>query len=360
MQPVRVLLLHAQTPENATLSYQRAWPRHFAAHRRFRSTIVNLADPNANRLLRLRLRRGTRFDAVVLLHSVFSNANFLHGRALDAVKRLRAPKAFFIGNEYKGMPEKMRLCDELELDLLVSQFTTDEPLRLYRDRLPRTVVVGIPNTGWDATLFDARVPPDERPVDLGYRAFDGDVSLGHRERRELFERVTSTPHGLCVDASLSPSDRFDERGWAAFLNRCKGQLGTEAGGDYFELTDATRNAVETYRTENPEATFEDIRRRFFAGYDNPIPGRILSGRNVEAAGTLSVQVLLEGRYGGFFEPDVHYIPLRKDFSNLDEALAKFGDQNYRRTVRENALDVARELTYPKLIDRFHDALAALL
>ena len=101
-------------------------------------------------------------------------------------------------------------------------------------------------------------------------------------------------------------------------------------------------------------------QRFFGDYTHPVPGRVLSGRNVEAAGTKTVQLLLEGAYGGYLEPDVHYIPLRKDFSNVGESIAKFRDEGFCARVRENAFAVAQELTYPKLIDRFHDALRPLL
>jgi len=363
MRPVRALVLHARLPENETLSYQQAWPRHFASHPRFDCDLVDVLALRDTRRLRLRaLLRRARYDAVVILHSVFSNGRYLHGPLLDLVRRLRAPKAYFVGNEYKGMPEKMWFCEEVGVDLLVSQFTTEEPLRLYRERLPGTTVVGIPNTGWDPELFAARVPVEERPIDLGYRAFENDVALGHRERRELAERFLAAAdgHGLKVDISLDPRDRLGERGWAEFLNLCKGQLGSEAGGDYFELTDETRNAVNAHRAERPDASFEEIWERFFRDYPNPVPGRVLSGRNVEAAGTKTVQLLLEGAYGGYLEPDVHYVPLRKDFSNLDEAIAKFRDESFCERLRENAFAVAQELTYPRLIDRFHDALGPLL
>src|SRR5207249_2469555 len=155
------------------------------------------------------------------------------------------------------------------------------------------------------------------------------------ERRELAERFLEAADGfgLRVDISLDPRDRLDEPGWAEFLNRCKGQLGSEAGGDYFELTDETREAVRAYVAERPEATFEDVWERFFRDYSNPVPGRVLSGRNVEAGGTKTVQLLLRGAYGGYLEPDVHYIPLEKDFSNLDEAVAKFRDPGACALVR---------------------------
>ena len=53
--------------------------------------------------------------------------------------------------------------------------------------------------------------------------------------------------------------------------------------------------------------------------------------------------------------------MRKDFSNLDEALGKFEDRALTARLTEAAYEVAiAELTYERLIDRFHDALAAVL
>src|SRR5439155_14781304 len=92
-----------------------------------------------------------------------------------------------------------------------------------------------------------------------------------------------------------------------------------------------------------------IRERFFA-QPRPVTLRLISGRNIEAAGTRTAQLLFEGEYGGYFQPDVHYIALKKDFSNVDEAVAKFRDAAFRETVVENAFQLARaELTYDRLL-----------
>ena len=45
-------------------------------------------------------------------------------------------------------------------------------------------------------------------------------------------------------------------------------------------------------------------------------------------GTKTIQILIEGNYNGYFKPDIHYIPLKKDLSNFDEAIEKFNDQNF--------------------------------
>jgi hypothetical protein len=73
-----------------------------------------------------------------------------------------------------------------------------------------------------------------------------------------------------------------------------------------------------------------------------------------------VQILFDGYYDGYLEPDEHYIPLRKDFSNAEEAVRKFKDAAYSGRIADNARALARrELTYERLIDRFSEALAAV-
>jgi hypothetical protein len=293
---------------------------------------------------------------------VFANALLLDGALLDAVADASRPKVFCIGNEYKLMPEKMAFAARLGIRLLVTQSNSPDVQRLYRERLG-CAVVGIPNTGLDTELFQPRTSREERPIDLGYRADDAPWYLGHRERREMADYFTAAAsrYRLRVDISLDPADRFTEHEWADFLNRCKGQLGTEAGGDYFELDDRSRLRVNAYLAERPEATFDEVHRRFFADYGPSVPIRIMSGRNVEAAGTKTVQLLFDGWYDGYLHPDVHYIPVRKDFTNVDEAIAKFRDQAYCERVVQQAYELAREVfAYPALMARYERELRAVL
>jgi hypothetical protein len=363
MRPVRVLVLYAESAFNRTLSYQRGWPRHIVRHPRFRCVAINVLDRRL--LYRLRNELLTRcgcFEAIVLLHSIFSNTCFLKGRLFDLICAARQPKVYFIGNEYKLMPEKMAFCDSLGVALLVSQTSSPRVHALYRERL-KCAVIGLPNSGLDPERFAPQVPLAARPVDIGYRAYAGEPYLGHDERTRIAEAFLA--HGprynLRLDISLDPAQRMDETGWAAFLNRCRAQLGVESGTDYFELSDETRRKVNAYVAQHPQARMAEIHERFFAGYPDPIPLRSISGRHIEAAGTKTVQILFEGHYDGYLQPDVHYIPLRKDLSNIDDVMQKFHDHAYCQQLVERAYALVREhLTYQKLLDRFHQALLTVL
>jgi hypothetical protein len=278
-------------------------------------------------------------------------------RLASRLRALPARKVLFLGNEYKLMPEKLQLCEELDVSLLVSQLSSPEARSLYRVRLGCDVI-GIPSAGLDTEIFRAVVPRESRPIELGYRGYENAMYLGHVERRELVERFADAAGrlGIKADLSLDPADRLDERGWSRFLNQCRAQLGSSAGGDFFELTDETRVAVNRYLGERPDASFDEIALKFFRSYGRSISGRALSGRIVEAAATDTAQVLLAGDYG-FFEPDVHYISVRPDFANVDESIAMLRDDAFCRPMVEAAKRVAlEEYRYERLIDQLHKAL----
>ena len=153
-----------------------------------------------------------------------------------------------------------------------------------------------------------------------------------------------------LDISLDPTKRFSAAGYAKFLLSCKGQIGTESGYDYFSLTDSKRIQVNKFVGNHPNYSFDEIYKKFFSTYPLGVSMRIISGRQVEAAACKTIQLLFEGCYSGFLLPDIHYIPLKKDFSNIDEALEKFEDESFCLKLTSNAYDlVSQRFTYERLI-----------
>jgi len=360
---IRIALLFAQGRANATLSYQHGWPRAFMDSPLFDVVPFNFAERTLAERAALVAKIATaRVDAIVLLHSIYSNQNELRGPLPWLLGRLPQPKAYFIGNEYKGMPEKMAFCRALRLSLLISQCNSPVVLDLYRRELG-CAVDSVPNTGVDEKIFFSSMPLKERPIDIGYRSFDAPWYLGNREKVEIADyfRAAADRADLRVDISLDPKDRFDPLGYAAFLNRCRGQIGTESGGDFFELNDATRKAVNAFTNQNPQATWSEVKQRFFDNYGPSKSLRIISGRQVEAAACKSAQILFEGEYNGYFHAGTHYIPLRKDYSNADDAIRMLRDDALCASIVDAAYEVVRqELTYPKLVERFATVLRGVL
>jgi hypothetical protein len=62
----------------------------------------------------------------------------------------------------------------------------------------------------------------------------------------------------------------------------------------------------------------------------------ISPRAFEAIACRTALVLFEGLYSGVLEPGKHFIALKKDFSNVDDVLAKLQDDAYLEAMTERA------------------------
>ncbi len=129
---------------------------------------------------------------------------------------------------------------------------------------------------------------------------------------------------------------------ANFLRQCKGIIGAEAGTYYLERNDWTIQAVNAYLKEHPDATFAEVFERFFKNHPRTISGKAISSRHFEPIGTQTCQVLLEGRYNDILVADEHYIGIKKDFSNVQEAIDRFKDVSYRTAMVKRTFEYAMD------------------
>jgi hypothetical protein len=112
-------------------------------------------------------------------------------------------------------------------------------------------------------------------------------------------------------------------------------IGTESGSSAIDPVGAIRAFEAGWRAEHPEATFEEFSALQEPGWDD-YDFTAISPRLFEAAQTKTCQLLVEGAYDGILEPETHYIPLRRDFSNLGEALARIRDPAETEAMAERA------------------------
>ncbi len=278
-----------------------------------------------------------------MFHSVFSNVNYVSPALEAELRHARVPIVFFPGNEYKLMPEKIEFARRMGVVLLVSQIARTEVLDLYSQHLGCRAIF-VPNAVFDPAPFVDVKPADKRGIDIGYRAFPGVLYLGHDDRTRIAEIVgpLASARGLRLDVSLDPAARLSEPEWHGFLGDCRGQLGTEAGTEYFELDDSTRLAINAYCDRNPKATFRDIEAQFFAVDTPHVSGRTISSRHIEAAAARSVQLLFPGTYGDAFAPNVHYLEVARDGSNIGDVLDQFADRTFCARMADAAYSAAAE------------------
>src|SRR5690606_30961167 len=127
--------------------------------------------------------------------------------------------------------------------------------------------------------------------------------------------------GIPADIEIDEHKRLYGPSWHEFLGDCRATLGTESGANLFDWDGQLKEAVLAALMRDPDMTFESAYERFLRPHDNIVRMNQVSPRIFEAVALRTALVLFEGDYSGVVQPDEHYLPLKKDFSNVDEVLA---------------------------------------
>jgi hypothetical protein len=132
-------------------------------------------------------------------------------------------------------------------------------------------------------------------------------------------------------------------------------LGVESGSSVFDFTGELQRSVEEHVAKYPDATFEDVQKRFLMPYEGRIRYNQISPRSFEAAALRTVMVLHEGEYSGVLKPWRHYVPLRRDFADLPEVVEILKDAKRLQAIADTAFEEIAQneaYSYRAFIERF--------
>ncbi len=200
---------------------------------------------------------------------------------------------------------------------------------------------------------------DKKDIDIGYRSFKAKARNGRVGvlKWKICDVIAEAAprHGLKADVSVEVKDILSGKAWLKFIARSRYQAGVEGGSSLIDRDGSIRARCNAYEGKKPDATFEDIENACFPGKDNSLDCAMISPRVFEIAMAKCCQVLVEGNYNGIIKPGVHYIPIRKDFSDIDEVLAGLGDEGRRQRIIENAyrdLIESGKYSYARYVSEF--------
>jgi hypothetical protein len=180
-----------------------------------------------------------------------------------------------------------------------------------------------------------------KDIDIGYRTAGKPYFWFGRHgylKQQIADAVLARAprHGLSLDISTSGADTIHGDAWYAFLARCKYTIGVESGTSIVDHDGAIHRRTMEFARQRPDATFAEAEAACFPGRDGEIKLFALGPRHLEACVTRTCQILTEGEYNGVLRPWQHYIPVRKDFSNLDEVLDLVKKDTLRQEITERA------------------------
>ena len=206
------------------------------------------------------------------------------------------------------------------------------------------------------------LPPAARSYDIVYRARQLPYRIGSagQLKHQIASVVASRAreYGLKCDISTRAEDAILGDRWLDFIASGKAVIGCEGGSSVIDWRGEIKAQIEALLAKDPTLSFAEVSAQMPSGWDDYRLFTI-TPRHFDAIITKTCQILVEGDYRGVLEPDKHYIPLKRDFSNLDTALEKLRDEQFVKDMVERAYQdvyLSGEYTYQTYAKKIEQAI----
>ena len=312
------------------------------------------------------------YDAVVVHYSVRVNLPRFHMSPsyTGALRDYEGLKVLFIQDDYDTTSVAWRWINTMGIDVVYTCIPRDcfavayppeeFPNAEFMDSLTGFVPIGMERK--------TQVKPTaQRRHVLGYRGRklpywygtlgQEKLTIGVRMKRICQER------NIPCNIEWADEHRIYGPGWYDFIEDCRAVLGTETGANVFDIDGTLSRDITAALADEPEMTFQQAHERFMRDCGTTVTMGVISPKVFEAIALRTALVLFEGDYSGVVKADEHFIPLKKDFSNVDEVLAKLEDIAYLEELTARAhrdIIASGKYSYQAFVGGFDDMLAAKL
>ena len=311
---------------------------------------------NINNLIDLgvKLKKLRDYDLIVILHSALGD----DCRLLDLVStyfdRRKCPLVAFIGNEYDLLPEKKRLLASLSVNYICTQLPLTVGTWLYEE-VTSARVIAMPHALNQDKYFDQKL---ERTKVLGFIGSLHPLWIGDNDRSCLIRRANELMLELNLKGLIDPAGRnLPSSQWATFLNESIGTIGAESGTYYLDKSGQLLMTAKEIMKSHPSMDCSELYERVFESTSLEVrSAKCVSSRHFEPIGTKTCQLLIEGSYNDILMPDIHYIKIIQDMSNLKDAIVRLLDPDYRMHIVDSAYQyVIENHTYSKRLEFLVDS-----
>lgn len=281
----------------------------------------------------------------------------------DKLNSFKGLKIVFAQDEYDKVNNSIDFLQKANIDVLFTCVPDDQQERVYpKDKLPNLKCIQnltgyVPyNISYKETL-----KIKDRPVDVCYRGRDlslryGTLGLEKKHIGEDFLKALSQDSiSLITDISSNSSDRVYGDQWPVFLSSSKVMLGTESGSNLFDFDGNLEEELKDHL--NDGMTEKEILDQVIHPKEKGFHINQISPKFFESISLKTGLVLFEGSYSEILVPNVHYIPLKKDFSNIKEVSEKINDHAFLQNMVDKAYQdiiMSNEYQYSTFINNSFD------
>lgn len=313
------------------------------------------------------------YQAIFVHYSVrlpFDQINESIAKALSEFKGL---KGLFIQDEYNNVNRAKYWMKKIDFDIIFTVVPQKNITEIYpSSEFPHTKFVnnltGYAPTNLNSLLKNNTVlPPSKRDIDIGYRGRKLPIQYGQLGLEKI--KIGKDVKKFCKSRKIKHDIEWDDgsriygKSWYEFLSSCKAMLGTESGSNVFDWHGDLDKIIKEYKKSHPFQTEGDVYSNIIKPLERDGFMNQASPRIFEMAASCTIMILYEGSYSDVIEPNVHYLPLKKDHSNLPEIVDLLKDDGFidamALKVRNDIIDCGN-FGYSSLIKLVDQELGSLV
>ncbi len=295
---------------------------------------------------------------VVIIHYSLSIAleAYISVKMRRKLAEFKGVKAVFIQDEYRFVDRTIDALNDLGVSILYTCVPESEFEKVYpAERLPCITRVNVLTGYIPPTLIDEPCKPlKKRSKHLVYRgrmypAWHGRQGLEKWVIAKAFNTSWAARLKLSMDISVKESKRLYGYRWIKLLKNSRAVLAVESGCSVFDFDGKTSAASELYERLldlDLEKDYAQVRDKFFLGKEDQVNLAQVSPRIFEAVAMRILLVAYEGEYSGILIPWRHYVPVKKDHSNIKQVIEFLRDDEKCTEIISNAYcDIALNPEY---------------
>ncbi|WP_218814793.1 hypothetical protein [Rickettsiella endosymbiont of Dermanyssus gallinae] len=298
------------------------------------------------------------FDAIGIHYSIkIYNEYYLCKQLKEKIKKYTGIKFVFLQDEYQHVNKTSACLADLKVDILFT-LVDQENIELaypYPELKPMKKVTVLTAYVPDSIKNISPLPLSDRPLDIFYRSRIYPFSLGYLAQERVAiahgvkERVSE--YDLNCDISVNERDRIYGQAWINKMQSSRAVLGTESGASIWDFTGDIKKKTKYLLKKYPDMKFKVASKLLLSEHENKVPYAAISPRIFEAAALRTAMILFPGNYNGILKEELHYIALKKDFSNFSEVVNKLKNDDYIKVLTERTytdLILAKEYSAKQL------------
>jgi hypothetical protein len=307
-------------------------------------------------------------DSIIVgSYAIIHNMSIANHSRFQALKKiisnLNNTKYMFIQDEYYHVDKTVEMLNEMRVDVIFTVLTRDCDIKtVYKNIINKNTIYIKCLTGYiDENPIRYFKPISDKPNGvlyrgrklhplyglLGYYKFE----IGYK----IKQYITVQNINLAHDISSNNEDRI-YGDWNEAMTNAKITLGTPSGSNVLNYNLTLHKNINAKidicgyghllqkngKSYSDEKYIDTIKVARSAVYiPESLSVNALSPKMFEAISAGTVLVMLEGDdlcYSGILKPDKHYIPMKRDYSNIDEVMNKCMDDVYLQTLANTAYE----------------------